>query len=79
MREREKKDAEVYLVSVTILTDAGEEERFPAVVSGRRLQILVDEFPLQSWLREHSKEVLQAVCEAEHEVTELRIYEDSYK
>lgn len=66
-------------ITLWIPTRGGDQLPVGAVVAGRRLLVLVDEYPLQNWIREHEKEMLQAVVETGCLVSELRIFVDSYK
>jgi len=66
-------------ITLRIPTVSGGEIPVGAVISGRRLLLLVDEFPLQSWCRAHASDLLQAVVETGNPVKELRIYSDTHK
>lgn len=71
---------EAKLCTLTIPTQRGGEIKVAAVITGRRLQILCDEFPLQSWISEHKKTVLQAVEKAfSVKLKECRIYADTFR
>lgn len=66
-------------ITLFVPTRGGGQIPIGAVVAGRRLLVLVDEYPLQAWIREHEKEMLEAVVETGCLVRELRIYSDSHK
>lgn len=74
---RSRKDS---IVSLCIPTTSGSEINLSAVISGRRLKVLVDEYPLQRWLRENAACVLQAVSQTcGFQLIELKIYADQHK
>jgi hypothetical protein len=75
---RVDKDPEI--IRVTIPTTSGEEIKLSGVVAGRRFKILVDEYPLQRWIRENAACVLQAVSQTlGFQLIELQIYADTHK
>jgi hypothetical protein len=68
------------IVNLVIPTTSGDEIKLSAVISGRRLKVLVDEYPLQRWLRENAACVLQAVSQTcGFQLIELKIYADQHK
>ena len=66
-------------ITLSIPCSNGHEIKIGAVVAGRRLLVLCDEYPLQVWCRTHSAALLQAVVETGCLVSELRIYSDTHK
>ena len=66
--------------TIRVPTASGEEIALPGVVSGSRLTILCDEYPLQSWISEHKQVVLQAVAQTFGvKLRECKIYADTHK
>lgn len=51
----------------------------PACVVGKELRVLCSEFPMQNWIIEHKKEILDYVREEVEQVRILKIYADLHK
>jgi hypothetical protein len=66
-------------ITLSIPCTNGHEIKVGAVVAGRRLLVLCDEYPLQRWISEHRTDLLQAVVETGCDVRELKIYSDTHK
>lgn len=80
MREVFNENNYMRFITLTIPTQSGEEYKLAAIVSGVRLLVLVDEYPLQNWLRENAADVLQSVVNTtSYKVRELKIYADCHK
>jgi len=80
MRGSKDEDEKITACTILISTSTGHKVEVCGVVAGRRLIVLCDEYPLQWWISEHKKEVLQAVEKTlPVRLRECRIYADTFK
>lgn len=77
---REKEPVLVSASAVTLRLDFGDVSTdVGCVITGGRLIMLVDEFPLQKWCKENAESLLQYVSAQYGPVKDLRIYADTHK